>query len=166
VRTLIGGVGYRWQGDASFGLAATDAMAQLEWPENVEIADLGYGAIYVAQDLRDASPPYTKLFLLTSTARDRTPGSLTSYKYVPPVHNQEELQERIREAGAGVIDIDHLLYIADYFQALPEEVFVYEVEPVDSQGGENLTHEAATLLEDVVDEIRQKVFSELPTVTS
>jgi hydrogenase maturation protease len=166
VRTLIGGVGYRWQGDSSFGLAATDAMSKLDWPENVEIADLGYGAIYVAQDLRDASPPYKRLFLLTSTARDRPPGSLTSYSYTAPVHDQEELQERIREAGAGVIDIDHLLSIADYFQALPEEVFVYELEPVDSQGGENLSPKAVTLLEDVVDEIRQKVFSELPTVTS
>jgi hydrogenase maturation protease len=162
VRTLIGGVGYRWQQDASFGLAVTDAMAKLDWPENVETADLGYGAIYVTQDLRDASPPYTRLYLITSAVRDRSPGSLTSYKFTPSIHNQDELQERIREAGAGVIDIDHLLYIADYFQALPDEVFVYEIEPVNTEGGEELSPEAETCVDEVIQEIRKKVFSELP----
>jgi hydrogenase maturation protease len=162
VRTLIGGVGYRWQRDASFGLSVIDAMSKLDWPESVEIADLGYGAIYVTQDLRDASPSYKRLYLVTSSVRDREPGSLTSYRFTPSVHNQEELQERIREAGAGVIDIDHLIYIADYFQALPDEVYVYEIEPVDTEGGEDLSPEAASRLDDVIQEIRKKVMSELP----
>jgi hydrogenase maturation protease len=159
VRTLIGGVGYRWQRDASFGLVVSDNLAQLEWPESVEVADLGYGAIYVTQDLRNASPPYDRLILITSAERDREPGSLHQYSYVPVILNHEELQERIREAGAGVIDIDHLLYIADYFQALPDEVLVYEIEPADSEGGEGLSPVVLPQLENAVQQIRTRVMA-------
>ena len=56
-RVLIGGVGYRWMRDASFGLVASDALAREQWPDGVEVADLGYGALYVALDLLDARPP-------------------------------------------------------------------------------------------------------------
>jgi Ni,Fe-hydrogenase maturation factor len=56
-RTLIGGVGYRWQRDASFGLAVVDELARLDRPAGVEVADLGYAAIYVAQDQAEAVPP-------------------------------------------------------------------------------------------------------------
>jgi hydrogenase maturation protease len=162
VKTLIGGVGYRWQRDASFGLAVSDAMTSLQWPEYVELADLGYGAIYVTQDLRNASPPYKRIILITSAVRDRKPGSLTTYKFFPEAQNPEELQARIQEAGAGVIDIDHLLYIADYFKALPEEVLVYEIEPVDSDGGEGLSPQISIQVDEVIKDIRMKILAELP----
>jgi hydrogenase maturation protease len=161
MKILIGGVGYRWQRDVSFGLEVTDAMSSLEWPENVEVADLGYGAIYVTQDLRHASPPYDRLYLITSTVRDREPGSITTYRYISSVHNQEELQARIQEAGAGVIDIDHLLKIADFFHALPEEVYVYELEPVDGEGGEGLSPMALSKLDGVIKDIRMKIMAEI-----
>jgi hypothetical protein len=57
-----------------------------------------------------------------------------------------ELQERIREAGAGVIDLDHLLLIARHFGALPEEVACIELEPVDVVGGDGLSDAAAARL--------------------
>ncbi|MDL1950530.1 hypothetical protein FBQ97_12045, partial [Acidobacteria bacterium ACD] len=50
----------------------------------------------------------------------------------------EGIQARIREAGAGAIDLDHLLVIAQYFDALPDDVIVFEMEPVDVAGGEGL----------------------------
>lgn len=157
MRTLIGGVGYRWQRDASFGLIAGDALARLEWPPHVDVADLGYGAIYVAQDLADAEPPYDRLILLAGVVREREPGRIYRYRWSGALPDAEEIQARIQEAGAGVLDVDHLLIIAEYFDALPDDVLVIEVEPVDATGGEGLSAETADLLPDVVAMVRREV---------
>ncbi len=139
MRVLIGGVGYRWQRDASFGPVAADVLAGQRWPAGVRVEDLGYGALYVAQDLADAAPPYDRLILVSGTARGREPGSLHRYPYRQPLPPDDEVQARVREAGAGVIDVDHLLIIAHRLGALPPDVEVIEFEPVDAGPGIELT---------------------------
>lgn len=161
-RVLIGGVGYRWQRDASFGLVAGDALARLAWPPGVEVADLGYGAIFVAQDVADARPPYGRLILLAGTARGRPPGRLYRSRWDGPPADAEEIQARIREAGAGVIDLDHLLVIARHFGALPPEVILIEVEPVDAAGGEDLSPAVAALLPDALALARREALAPAP----
>lgn len=156
-RILIGGVGYRWQRDASFGLAASDELARLDWPPGVEVADLGYGAIYVAQDIGDAQPPYDRIILLAAMERGRPPGKIYPYQWRSAAFDDDEIQARMREAGAGVIDLDHLLCIAHYFQALPEDVLVVEIEPLDAGGGDGLSATAAGLLPQVVAYVRSQV---------
>src|ERR671927_1756612 len=128
-RVLIGGVGYRWMRDASFGLVVADELARREWPPGVEVADLGYGALYVALDLADARPRYDRIILLAGTERGREPGRLFCERWTPHAVDADEVQERIREAGAGVIDLDHLLVIAHHFGALPNDVRCVELEP-------------------------------------
>ena len=73
-RVLVGGVGYRRMGDASFGLVVTDELATRPWPPGVTVADLGYGALLVVQDLAAADPPYERLVLLAGVPRGRRPG--------------------------------------------------------------------------------------------
>lgn len=153
-RVLIGGVGYRWMRDASFGLVACDALARQGWPDGVEVADLGYGALYVALDLADANPPYERIILIAAVRRDRVPGRLYSARWAPPPADDDDLQERIREAGAGVIDLDHLLRIARHFGGLPEEVVCIEIEPADVSGGEGLSDAAAACLDETLRLVR------------
>jgi hydrogenase maturation protease len=148
-RVLIGGVGYRWQGDASFGLVASDALMRESWPDTVDVADLGYGALYVTQDLSDAHPPYTRLVLLAAVSRGRTPGAVYRREWQPPLATPAEIQERVREAGAGVIDLDHLLVIASYFGALPADVVTLEFEPIELAGAD-LSPAAAALLPEML----------------
>jgi Ni,Fe-hydrogenase maturation factor len=155
VRVLIGGVGYRWMGDASIGLLASDALSSQEWPMGIEVADLGYGAIYAAQDLAAATPPYERLILITGIERGRTPGGIYPYRWTPTTTDAGELQARIREAGAGVIDIDHLLAIGHYLDGLPGEVLVIEVEPVDSTCGDRLSCCAQEVLPRIMGLVRQ-----------
>jgi hydrogenase maturation protease len=154
IRVIIGGVGYRWQRDGSFGLAASDELARLEWPDGVEVADLGYGAIYAAQDIGDAGPQ--RLILLAAAVRDREPGRLYTYQWTAASVPAEEIQARIYEAGAGVIDLDHLLIIGRQFDALPEDVLLIELEPVDMAGGLGLSPQAAALLPEAIDRARME----------
>jgi hydrogenase maturation protease len=150
-RVLIGGVGYRWQRDASFGLVVGDELARRQRPPGVEVADLGYGALYVAQDLADAEPRYDRLILLAGMARGREPGRLYQYRWQGDLPDAAEIQARVSEAGAGVVDIDHLLVIAQYFGALPDDVRVIELEPVDVAGGDGLSPRAAALVEEAIE---------------
>ena len=113
-RTLIGGVGYRWMRDGSIGLVAADALMRQAWPPHVEVADLGFGALYVTQDLAHAEPPYDRLVLLAGVACGRTSGQVYRTRWSGDVPDPEELQELICEAGAGIVEVVHLLAIASY----------------------------------------------------
>lgn len=145
-RVLIGGVGYRWSRDASFGLVVADELAKESWPETVTVADLGYGALYVALDLLDSRPPLDRLVLIAGVSRGREAGKLYVRRWEPPAVPPDDLevQARICEAGGGVIDVDHLLVIANRFGGLPGDVMCLELEPVDATGGDGMS-EAAEL---------------------
>ena len=65
---------------------------------------------------------------------------------LPPV---EEVQARVAEAVTGVIDLDNLLIVAHQFGALPEEVFVIEIQPVVTEFGLELSPAVAELLPEV-----------------
>jgi hydrogenase maturation protease len=155
VRAFVGGVGYRWQGDNSFGVTVTDALAQLPLGPGVVVADLGYGAIYAAQDIAAAAPE--RLILIAAVERDDTPGAIRRYRYDRPLPSDDEILARIREAGAGVIDLDHLLIIAQQMQMLPAEVIVIEVEPLDTTTAAELTPLLRDRLEQVIDLVRAEL---------
>ncbi|HSJ53742.1 MAG TPA: hydrogenase maturation protease [Anaerolineae bacterium] len=154
-RVLIGGVGHRWQQDASFGLVVGDELARLAWPAGVDVADLGYGALYVAQDLADAQPRYDRLILMAGMPRGRQPGRVYCMPWVEEGHSSAEIQARIREAGAGVIDLDHLLVIGRHLAVLPRHVLLVELEPVDATWGEALTPTARDLVPAVVELVKE-----------
>ena len=56
------------------------------------------------------------------------------------------MQELIREAGAVIVEVEHLLAIAGYFGALPDDVVLIEFEPVSVEGGEELSPVGAAAL--------------------
>lgn len=161
-RVLIGGVGYRWQGDASFGLVVADELASHPWPPGVAVADLGYGALLVVQDLAAADPPHERLVLLAAVPRGRRPGSLHRRRWQARRASDDEVQARIREAGAGVIDLEHLLVIAHHFDALPGDVVVIELEPADVSGGDGMSAAARAAVPAAMELARAEVLAPLP----
>jgi hypothetical protein len=156
VRVLIGGIGYRFQGDLSFGIHVSDRLLHEELPDHVEVMDLGYGALYVAQDLAHASPPYTRVVLVSAAVRGRAPGlydgpgpagpAPATADALPGLYGPGGVQERILEAGAGVIDLDHVLVIGSHFGALPFDLRVIELEPTELHRGDGLSELAGRLL--------------------
>jgi hydrogenase maturation protease len=158
-RVLIGGVGYRWMRDASFGVVAIDALAREHWPDEIDVVDLGYGALYAALDLADAQPRYDRVVVLAAARRDRAPGRLYPSRWEPLPEDDADLQERIREAGAGVIDVDHLLRIARHFGGLPDDVICIELEPSDVSGGDGLSESAAACVQEALHLARVEAIS-------
>ena len=158
-RVLIGGVGYRWFGDASFGLVVSDELAGLDWPPGVDVEDLGYGALHVALDLANADPPYERVILVAVTERGRESGRLYRLRCEETKSDAEEVQARMYEASAGVIDLDHLLVIGRHFDALPDDVVAIELEPHPGTTGEELTVQVQALLPDAIDLVRAEALA-------
>jgi hydrogenase maturation protease len=158
-RVLVGGVGYRWFGDGSFGLVASDELARLDWPPGIDVADLGYGALHVALDLAEADPPYERVVLIAVTERGRQPGRLYRFRCDTTMPETGEVQARMYEAGAGVIDLDHLVVISRHFGALPDDVVAIELEPRPGTTGDGLSAEADALLPHAVDLVRREVLA-------
>lgn len=134
--------------DASIGLIAADQLANEPWPADVRVDDLGYGAIYASQDIAEFGP--NRLVLLAGVTRRREPGRIYRTRWKASFTPPDELQEIIREAGAGIVELDHLLAVGYHFQALPEDVVLLEVEPVEAQGGDGLSRTCAALLPELL----------------
>lgn len=158
-RVLVGGVGYRWFGDGSFALLVSDALAGLEWTSDVDVLDLGYGALHVAMDLADIDPPYQRVVLIAVTERGRAPGQLYRFAGDPGAPSAQDVQDRMYEAGAGVIDLDHLLVIGRHFGGLPDDVVVVELEPHPGTTGDQLSVVAQALLPQAVELVRREVLA-------
>jgi hydrogenase maturation protease len=158
-RVLVGGVGYRWFGDGSFALLVCDALADLEWASGVDVLDLGYGALHVAMDLADIDPPYERVVLIAVTERGRAPGQLYRFECDPGAPSAQDVQDRMYEAGAGVIDLDHLLVIGRHFGGLPDDVVAVELEPHPGTTGDQLSPAAQALLPEAVELVRREVLA-------
>jgi hydrogenase maturation protease len=159
-RVLVGGVGYRWFGDGSFALLASDALANLEWAPGIDVLDLGYGALHVAMDLADVDPAYERVVLIAVTERGRAPGQLYRFACDPGAGpGAQDVQDRMYEAGAGVIDLDHLLVIGRHFGALPHDVVAVELEPHPGTTGDQLSPAAQALLPQAVELVRREVLA-------
>ncbi len=165
-RVLIGGVGYRWFGDASFGLVASDELTRLAWPEGVDVEDLGYGALHAALDIADADPPYERVILIGVTKRGRQPGRLYRFQCDGTAPDAKEVQARMYEAGAGVVDLDHLVVIGRHFGALPDDVVAIELEPDPGTTGAALSPAAQALLPDAIDLVHAEVVTATSAVSA
>jgi hydrogenase maturation protease len=156
-RVLVGGVGYRWFGDGSFALVVADALAEQELPSGVDVLDLGFGALHVAMDLGNVDPPYERVVLIGVTERGREPGRLYRFACEPSAPEPQDVQDRMYEAGAGVVDLDHLLVIGRHFEALPDDVVAVELEPEPGTTGDRLSTSAQALLPEAIALVRREI---------
>jgi hydrogenase maturation protease len=139
-RVLIGGVGYSYLRDGSLGPVMAAALARERWPEHVLVEDLSYGPIAVMQHLQDFDPPLARLVLVAAVRRGgRAPGTMSVFRWDGRLPAADEVQARVAEAVTGVISLDNLLAVVGFFDALPDEVWVVEVEPGDEGWGEGFS---------------------------
>ena len=146
MRTLIAGVGYSNLSDLSVGPIVAEQLRREAWPESVEVDDVSYGPIAVVHRFAEAAPPYERLVLVGAADRLAKPARVCCYRWAGVLPPAEEVQARVAEAVTGIIDLDNLLVVAGQFRALPEEVFVVEVQPVVTEFGMELGPDVAALL--------------------
>lgn len=157
MRTLIATVGYRNLSDLSVGPNLLSELESLAWEPGVEVEDLSYGPIAVVQNLEDRAP-YDRMVFLSAAQRGRVRGELYRTDWQRPLPPEEEIQARITEGITGVIDLDNLLVIAQYFRVLAPEVVIVEVEPVEIESGEACTAAVRAMSPRILEMVRAEAY--------
>jgi hydrogenase maturation protease len=157
---LVGGVGYTYLGDLSFGATLVERLSQREWPDDVVIEDVSYNPITVMEWLRDDPRRFDRAVLVTAVERGRPPGSLHRTAWEPTESTPERVQDCVAAAITGTISLDNLLVIGTHFNLLPERTEVVELEPVATGWGEGLSDVAEELIDQFATWLRMQVASE------
>jgi hydrogenase maturation protease len=153
VRVLVGGVGYRFLRDESVGPYMADRLAARA-REGVEVEDLGYHSVGLAQNLQDR-PPYDRVVFVAAVRRGREPGTVESYRWDGVLPSPAEIQGYVGEAAVGMISLDGHLIVCGAFGGLPRDVRVVEVEPGEEGWGEGFS----PTIEGRLDEIEEAVWT-------
>ncbi len=88
--------------------------------------------------MNETLPPYERLILVGAIDRGHPTPSYRWYRWeggneaLPPA---EEIQARVAEAVTGVLDLDSFPIIAQQFDALPDDVRIVEIDPVETDAG-------------------------------
>lgn len=143
VRTVIGGVGYRNLRDHSLGIVLSDELEPHADPPRLLVEDLCYGPVAVGQWFLDEAreAPITRAVFVTAIDREdgRPPGTICAYRWDHSLPSDEEIHRAMTDAVTGVILLDNTLVVTEWMQALPGEVFVVEVEPLEHAFGNEMS---------------------------
>ncbi len=157
VKVLIAGVGHPNLKDLSFGQVLLPHLKKQKWTENFDLENLSFGAIAVLQWFQDYPGKYDRVVFVSAAERKgRKPGTLdvTDWKFAPL--DETVVQECVAESVTGIISLDNLMMILQYFKALPPEVVVLDLEPVTSEIGFECSPEIEARFDEFSEIVREK----------
>lgn len=157
MKVLIAGVGHPNLKDLSFGQVLLPFLEKQKWTENFDLENLSFGAIAVLQWFQDFPDKYDRVVFVSAAEREgRAPGTLDVYQWDFPPLDEAAVQESVGESVTGIISLDNLMMILQYFKALPPEVVVLDLEPVDSEIGFECSPEITARFDEFSVIIREK----------
>ncbi|MEO7444736.1 MAG: hypothetical protein ABIT96_03315 [Ferruginibacter sp.] len=148
---FMGTVGYHNLRNHSIGPALLPLLQSMEWPANVEIDELNWGPIAVVQKFQALPNPFSRVILIAAVERPgRSIGEISLFRWMGNLPDEEMIQRCIGDAVTGVISIDNLLIIGEFFKIWPAETFVLNIEPGPEQAGETLTEDMKQSVPEIV----------------
>ena len=155
---LIAGVGYSHLTDLSFGPHLIESLQRREWPEDVVLEDLSYGPIAVLQWFQERRERFDHAIFVGAMQRENgIPGELRTYRWDAGSWTEQDVQERVAEAVTGIVSLENLLMILDYFGELPDQPVVIEFEPIVVEWGLDLSPAGRERLQEVGEVIAREV---------
>lgn len=139
-RTLIGTVGYQLLSNHSIGPILLPEIQKMSWPKHFEVEEMNWGPIAIVQYFQTLEIPFDKVVFLVALERPhREIGDITIYQWNGGLPSETQIQACIGDAATGVISVENLLVIGEFFKIWPKEVYLLDVEPGPEQAGEFLT---------------------------
>lgn len=145
---LVAGVGNPWSGDLDLGPRFVRRYRGHGWPADVVLEELTVAAQRVLHRLWELRP--AALVVVAGFPRGDHPGTVRRYRPSCDTTDEADLQRRLGESAAGVIDLDHILAVTSYFGALPADTVVIEVEPAQTVFSERLSATVSARLPDLL----------------
>ena len=162
MRVLIAGVGHPNLKDLSFGQVLLPYLQQQEWTKGFDLENLSFGAIAVLQWFQDFPGKYDRAVFVSAAEREgRPPGTVRIYKWNFAPLDEEVVQGCVAESVTGIISLDNLMMILQYFKALPPEVEVIEIEPIDSSIGFECSPQITARFDEFSSIVKQKATASL-----
>ncbi len=154
-RIYIGGVGNPWLGDLDFGPQFVRRYADRDWPEHVTVSDAAEAAHRVLHQLQAVEPD--RVIFVAAFPRGDEPGTVRRYRLDERDIDEEVLQARMGESAGGVIDFDATLDVTTYYDALPDDTIVIEVEAVDESFGTEFSPSVEASFERVLEMVEEEI---------
>lgn len=123
--------------------------------DDVVLEEFSYGAVAVAQRLRELAPEL--LVLVGAKSRGRVPGTVGRRNGYTPTLRPEEIQAAVADAVTGHIDLDLVLEVAHGLGALPERVVAVEIEPASTEPSEQLSPQVEAALPKALELVRAEL---------
>ncbi len=157
MKVLIAGVGHPNLKDLSFGQVLLPHLEKQNWAKDFDFENLSFGAIAVLQWFQDHPGKYDRVIFVSAAEREgRAPGTLDVSKWEFTPLDEIVVQESVAESVTGIISLDNLMMILQYFKALPPEVFVLDLEPVDSEIGFECSPEITARFDEFSEIVKEK----------
>ena len=155
-KTLIGTIGYHILGNHSVPPMLYPHLKEMSWPEHVTIDELNWGPVAVVQMFEAETPPFERVILLCAIERKgRDIGQINVFQWKGRLPDEEQIQACVGDAATGVISVENLLVIGEYFKIWKDEVFLVDVEPGPEVAGENWTREMEESIPDLISTIKK-----------
>lgn len=164
-RVLVGTIGYENLRDFSIGPKLLPELRAIDWPPGVDVEEMNWGPIAIVQNFEAMTTPYDRVVILTANRRDRPTGTITTYRWCGDLPSDEEIQDRVSEAVTGVISLDNLLIVGEYFEIWPDEVIIIDVEPGPEESGEELTPAVEVVVPAVLEIVRHVAINDLTNLS-
>lgn len=139
---LIGTVGYHLLRNHSVGPILLPQLKAKAWNDKVAVEEMNWGPIAIVQYFQTLKIPFDRVIFLVAIERaERKIGDISIYQWLGQLPSEKQIQACVGDAATGVISVENLLVIGEYFKIWPKEVFLVDVEPGEEQAGEHLTAE-------------------------
>lgn len=154
-KTLIGTVGYHVLGNHSMPPTLFSHLQNLDLPDHIKVDELNWGPVAVVQMFEAETPPFEKVIILCAIEREgRDIGQMDIFKWGGGLPDEEQIQACVGDAATGVISVENLLVIGEYFKVWKDEVYLVDVEPGPEIAGESFTPEMEAKIPDILSAIR------------
>lgn len=143
-KTFIGTVGYHILGNHSVAPVLLPQLKEMDFPAHITVDELNWGPVAVIQQFQAEEIPYDRVILAAAIERpEREIGDITVYKWGGRLPDEEQIQACMGDAATGVISVENLLVLGEYFEIWKEDVFLVDMEPGPEIAGEQFTEAVA-----------------------
>lgn len=146
MRVLVGIVGYRNLRDFSSPFAVLERLEAGGLGPDVTVEDVSYNPIAVVQWLQ-SELRFDRAVLVAAVERNLPPGSVSAWRWDGVLPPEADVQQAVAEAVTGVIALENTLLITGYFKALPPEVAIVGIEPLEHAFGAGMSPNVRTAVE-------------------
>ena len=138
--TFVGTVGYHILGNHSIGPVLLSQLKNMDFPPNVRVDELNWGPVAVVQQFEAEELKFQRVILLCAIERPgRGVGDISIYQWKGGLPDETQIQACVGDAATGVISVENLLVIGEYFRIWEDEVLLVDVEPGEEIAGTELT---------------------------